>query len=215
MRNSNTHRGSSKGPQDSYTTVVATSPPHAAFDLLSHLGEESHCAVPPPPHHCTNSCGHKINASKRLLFDSTQWLFRLNPKPPNCNHRCTTARPSSAICRREPSILLSVLHPAAKSSSDRYHMVTMHTRKGGQDQKRELGRTSILTANVPFPPLALCKSTVAPWIPPGRIKNNLSDTVRKNENRIVRIARATWISSKLFQRVRESKQEVTDGKWMW
>lgn len=118
MRNSNTHRGSSEGPQDLQTTVVATSPPHAVtlkpLNQLSHPGRR----VTPPPHLAAapNPRGHKKNEIKRPLSDSIHRLLlaSLDPKHPNCDHVCATARPPGAICTTEPSVLLNLLRPTSQ-----------------------------------------------------------------------------------------------------
>lgn len=144
MRNSNTHRGSSEGPQDLQTTVVATSPsscsnpeaPQPAFTP----GEESHS--PPPPHLAAapNPRGHKKNEIKRPLSDSIHRLFlaSLHPKHPNCDHVCATARPPGAICTTEPSVLLNLLRPTSQifsRSPSRRHNAQPEGRPGTRNQR--------------------------------------------------------------------------------
>lgn len=131
-------------------------PPHAVtlkpLNQLSHPGRR----VPPPsslPHLAAahNPCGHKKNEIKRPLSDSTQRLFlaSLDPKHPNCDRVCTTARPPSAICRTEPSVLLSLLHPPAKSSPDR----SPSHRHNAQPEGEARTRNERGLGPIPIPPL--------------------------------------------------------------
>lgn len=143
---------------------------------VSHLGRGRVTLRIPPPHSLTpgraalNPRRHKRDAIKKAAFrfHSATFLIGLNPNVPNCDHRCATARPSSAILENRTVHAPQCPSPSSqiftRSSSHGHNAQperearTRNEPKMHVKVKRFHRKSSFLQK---FLPLSLCKSTVA------------------------------------------------------